>query len=235
MGCQRAGRYSEHLARPGELLIGGGWERSRVVLPQPLMRTPRIRLKVGNARGLVVTFRTAVCALRNTTPRRASAAGTVKVAENEPLRDGMTLATIAPLATVPQLAEARMITARTGDVRGCTTTPLNVTRPLYTRGAHVKSRRANFKGRLVLRASFATNRARFVNRSAAGGNEVAALNVRSALTIGVATTFPFQSEMILTLEPTAPCGAVPSRRVLCPAGNTSVSTRALGSQDVGAR
>ena len=101
MGCQRAGRYSEHLARAGELLIGGGWERSRVVLPQPLMRTPRIRLKVGNAQGLVVTFRTAVCALRNTTPRRASAAGTVKVAENEPLRDGMTLATIAPLATVP--------------------------------------------------------------------------------------------------------------------------------------
>src|SRR5207237_584470 len=65
---------------------------------QPPTRTPRIRLKVGNARGFVLTFCTAVCALRKTTPRRLSDAGTVNVAENEPLRDGLTLPSTAPLA-----------------------------------------------------------------------------------------------------------------------------------------
>ena len=60
--------------------------------------------------------------------------GTVTVADNEPLRVGVTLASTAPLATVPQLAEARMITGQTADVSGRTTTPLNVTDPMFRSG-----------------------------------------------------------------------------------------------------
>jgi len=82
--------------------------------------------------------------------------GTVTVADNEPLRVGVTLASTAPLATVPQLAEARMITGRTGDVSGRTTTPLNVTRCPFVCAARVYSLRANFRARLVLPPSLAT-------------------------------------------------------------------------------